>query len=118
MNVADTRNQDRRKIAHRAVIRRRVDAQTEISESGIVTLVVPKRSLISRRRRFHRVDLDEIGSMVWDAADGETTVGQIIRRIARKTGRPVEATEEALFAFLAQMTSRSLLALTVESSAG
>ena len=100
-----------RKIALRAVLHRRMGVQAEPHPSG-VTLVLPKRRIIpGRRRRFHRVELDRVGQLVWEAADGKTVVAQIIHRVAQKIERPFNVAEETLFAFLKHMTGRGLLLL-------
>ena len=96
----------------RAVLKRRAGVETEEHPKGI-TLLVPKRGIIPGRKKTHRVDLDPVGQLVWESADGKTTVAKIIQRVARKIEKPLDVAEEALFVFLRQMTGRGLLLLMV-----
>ena len=106
-----------RDTALSAVLHRRADIETQMRRDGI-TLLVPGRSLIPGRRKRRRLELDETGRTVWEAADGKTPVRQILRRIAAGAGRSEESVERSLFAFLKQMTTRGLLALTVTVEGG
>ena len=99
-----------RKVALNAVLQRRAGVQTE-AHSGGVTLLVPRRSLIPGRKRSHRVELDGMGQLVWELADGRTAVAQIVHHVARRLEEPFDVAEEALFAFLRHMSRRGLLLL-------
>jgi hypothetical protein len=58
--------------------------------------------------------LNAIGTAVWQAADGATSVGAIIARLAAELDTPTELVERDVTAFVVQLASRGLLTLYEE----
>ncbi|MEO6435978.1 MAG: PqqD family protein, partial [Tepidisphaeraceae bacterium] len=54
-------------------------------------------------------ELDELGKFVWDACDGETTVAQLIRRLAKQYNLNEREAEVATLAFLNTLARRGLI---------
>lgn len=75
---------------------------------GRVTLFVPRlgRGRLARRveswLRFtpYEVHLDDVGSSVWHACDGDTPVHDMATRLRERFGDQVEPTEDRLVEFL------------------
>lgn len=65
----------------------------------------------------HRVALDAIGSSVWRASDGEATVEQIARKIARELQIERREAELSLQQFFKELGRRGYIAFKVEPSA-
>lgn len=59
-----------------------------------------------------RVELDEVGSFVWRAADGSRTTREIIWKLAEVYKLNRRDAEAALFEFFRLLSSRNLLAFT------
>jgi hypothetical protein len=57
----------------------------------------------------YRIRLDEIGTLVWKACDGETTAAQIVERMRREFGDAVEPAEERLHNFILKMKRARLI---------
>lgn len=53
---------------------------------------------------YYRIRLDEVGSLIWQACDGETSLAQIARRMRDRFGDKVEPVDQRLVQFV-----RSLL---------
>ncbi len=51
----------------------------------------------------YRIRLDEIGSLVWKAFDGNTTMSAVANRLRKAFGQRVEPAEELLLQFASQM---------------
>jgi len=58
--------------------------------------------------------LNAIGTAVWQAADGATSVGAIITRLAAELDTPAELVERDVTTFVVQLASRGLLTLYEE----
>ena len=91
----------------------------EREDDGRVTLLEPKFTgpLLGRwlqpklRRPFIRTHLDEVGSAVWLACDGETSVSALAERLAERFGAEFDADHRRLTTFLQAMARRRLLRL-------
>ena len=59
----------------------------------------------------YRIRLDELGTFVWKACDGETPIGDIIVRMREQFGTDVEPADERLVMFIRKMTKSRLLEL-------
>ena len=109
------KHEQTRQLALKAVLQRRKGVSCEPRVDGL-TLLIPKKSFLLRRVRMHRVELDNLGGLIWQAADGETSVSEIIERLSERTELSFEAAEGAFFEFLRQMTGRNLLLLMVQKT--
>jgi CO/xanthine dehydrogenase FAD-binding subunit len=63
----------------------------------------------------HRVALDAIGSTVWRCADGDTTVEQIAKKLARELQIERREAEASLQQFFKELGRRGYIAFKVES---
>ena len=59
----------------------------------------------------YRIKLDEIGSLIWKACDGRTTLADIVRRLRARFGERVEPADLRLARFLRQMLKGKMLTL-------
>jgi hypothetical protein len=82
-----------------------------LTESGEVRILVPRygrsslgRWVAARLRRPHiTVNLDRLGSAVWKACDGETSVGGIADRLEETFGDDAAPIHERLETFLQEL---------------
>ena len=88
-------------------------------EAGRCILLRPKfgrssvgRWLASRVVEPHyRIRLDEIGTFVWKACDGETSLASIADRMREEFGPRAEPAEQRLAVFVRKMLRSRMLAL-------
>ncbi len=82
-----------------------------VTDEGRVRVLEPRygsgpigRWLATRLTRPNiEIRLDDIGSAVWQACDGETSVGEIAERLRERFGERVEPARDRLGTFLRQM---------------
>jgi hypothetical protein len=90
----------------------------EQNEDGLMVLRVPFRKrpvfrLLSRIFRLpteHVVELDAVGSSIWDLCDGKHTVSAILERIARHYKLDRREAEVSLFSYLNTLSQRRYVA--------
>ncbi len=58
-----------------------------------------------------KIDLDEIGSYVWENCDGNNSVAEISNKLREKFGEKVEPAEERVTQFIHQMNGTQLIKL-------
>lgn len=85
-------------------------AEFEISETGMVTLLIPKfkkekmrKFLLGRRNPFIHIHLDENGSAVWNEIDGIRPVGEICRILDEKLGEKIQPAEQRVTKFMTML---------------
>ena len=96
------------------------------NEAGKVTVLIPKFTtwLWSRllmpiqRQKYIKLKLDEIGSSVWKAIDGERKVSDICNLLKEKFGERIEPTEERVTRFLTQLHINNCITFKEISSSG
>lgn len=94
-------------------------------EEGVVIIEVHRAqnwktrllNLVFPLPESHRVALDAIGSTVWRAADGEATVEQIAKKIARELQIERREAEMSLQQFFKELGRRGYIAFKVETGA-
>jgi hypothetical protein len=87
--------------------------------SGLVTILFIKKKLNIIERIFfkkisskpYKIDLDEIGSFVWNLCDGNKTVKEITEISKRNFGERIEPAEERVEKFIRQMNKNKLVSL-------
>ncbi|MCS6920021.1 MAG: PqqD family protein [Fimbriimonadales bacterium] len=90
----------------------------EQDEEGVYTLIVPLQprglfgwfSRIFKLPREHRIELDDIGSLVWTLCDGRHNVDAIAQRLAQQYKLERREAEYSLFAFLNTLSRRGFIA--------
>jgi hypothetical protein len=65
----------------------------------------------------HRVALDAIGSTVWRASDGDSTVEQIAKKLARELQIERREAEASLQQFFKELGRRGYIAFKIENDA-
>ncbi|MEK3902079.1 MULTISPECIES: PqqD family protein [unclassified Paenibacillus] len=60
-------------------------------------------------KNYHVFELDEIGEIVWDALDGETTVQQIAENISNIYNEPLETVELDIKQFIKELLEKELI---------
>lgn len=82
-------------------------SEYKTDENGIVTLIVPKFKnlrlndfLFHPRKRFFKIALDELGSVVWLQIDGHTNVAWICKKVIEICGERILPVEERVTKFL------------------
>jgi hypothetical protein len=60
-------------------------------------------------KNYHVFQLDEIGELVWDALDGETTVKQIIENISKIYDVQLETVEHDIDQFIKELLEKELI---------
>lgn len=61
------------------------------------------------RDPYYRIRLDEVGTFVWKACDGQTSLAAIVEQMRNQFGDTVEPAEQRLSAFMRQMLRSRLL---------
>lgn len=93
--------------------------------SGLVSLEVPfaPSTLIEKAARFlggstatRRIELDEVGSFVWEMFDGRTTVREMIDRMSQQYKLNRREAEVSLTAFVKTLAGRQLVVVLVPES--
>ncbi|GIV06965.1 MAG: hypothetical protein KatS3mg017_0167 [Fimbriimonadales bacterium] len=108
---------DRRQVL-RLYPLRNAAVRYEQSEDGIYTLIVPLQprglfgwfSRIFKLPHEHRIELDDIGSLVWTLCDGQHQVDAIAQRLTQQYKLERREAEYALFAFLNTLARRGFIA--------
>ncbi|MBC8394426.1 MAG: PqqD family protein [Deltaproteobacteria bacterium] len=92
-------------------------------ESGVVLLSYPMKfrpwfgSIIRRLGRgsnktwTKKVELDDLGTAVWDLIDGKLTVGQLIQKFAEKYQLHSKEAEVAVTQFLRELGRRGIIGM-------
>lgn len=62
-------------------------------------------------KKPHKIDLDEIGSFVWELCDGNLSVEEIAAKAREKFSNKVEPAEKRVELFVRQMTKTKLINL-------
>lgn len=94
-------------------------------EEGVVVIEIHRAqnwktrllNLVFPLPEHHRVALDAIGSSVWRAADGESTVEQIAKKIARELQIERREAELSLQQFFKELGRRGYIAFVAEPEA-
>ena len=67
------------------------------------------------RDPYYRIRLDEFGTFVWKACDGETSLEVIAQRMQQRFGRDVEPADERVGQFVQTMVSSRLITVCRDS---
>ncbi len=97
---------------------RNAAVRSEQNEDGVYILIVPLQprglfgwfSRIFKLPREHRIELDEIGSVVWALCDGQHQVDAIVQRLVQQFKLERREAEYSLFAFLNTLSRRGFIA--------
>jgi len=100
-----------------------LDIKEERLESGVVQLQYPVRvrpwmAAVSKklgaaksRTSFRKLELDALGTEVWDLLDGKRTVGELIERFAENHRLAHREAEVSVTRFLRELGRRGLVGL-------
>lgn len=91
------------------------------NDKGEVCLEIPRRQepwfrplfLVFSVPKRRRIQLDEIGSEVWELCDGKRTVGEIILSFSRTHKLNRKETEVAMLTYFRELAKRRLVGLQV-----
>ncbi|HNX06518.1 MAG TPA: PqqD family protein [Bacteroidales bacterium] len=82
----------------------------ETAENGLITLVIPKfknekvnNYLLSPRKRFFRIALDELGTSVWMHIDGTKKVMEICKQVYDIYGEKIMPVDQRVTRFLTML---------------
>lgn len=100
---------------------RNVKLETRTTESGEVCIIVPRRTdwvgkllkLLVVIPKQREIELDAIGSDIWQLCDGEHTVGDIIEMLVDKYKLNQKEAEVSLSKYLDQLARRRLIGLAI-----
>ncbi len=80
------------------------------NEEGMVTLIVPKfknekfnKWFLNHRKRFFRISLDEVGSVVWQQIEGNRKVYEICNKASEILGEKVQPVDQRVTKFLTML---------------
>ena len=107
-----------------AVVVRNRQLRVERDVEGVVTLYAPFRAaaFVERMARWlgaparageAKIELDEVGSFVWDLCDGQMAVREMVACLADKYKLNGKESEAALTAFLRSLAGRNLVAIVI-----
>jgi len=60
---------------------------------------------------WYRIRLDEIGTLVWNLCDGDTSLSEIIQQMRQHFGNQIEPAEKRLYQFIRQLHRSRLITL-------
>ncbi|MEE4176583.1 MAG: PqqD family protein [Bacteroides sp.] len=91
--------------------------QHELEEEGTVRVLIPRfrgklsGKLLQPRLKspYIKLSLDELGSAVWLACDGQKNVRTICHEMREKLGEKIEPAEDRITRFLSQLYNQDLL---------
>ena len=100
----------------------------EKTETGEAVLEFPVK--LPRRIRFaawligkdsgetatRKLELDEVGSFIWEACDSRTTVSDLIRKVAKAYKLPRKESEHSTTLFLKMLAERGVLLMDVSEA--
>ena len=94
------------------------NCEHEINDGLMTVLFVKKKLNIIERTFFkkisskpYKIDLDEIGSFIWQLCDGKNSVDDIIKISKDKFEDKIEPAEERTVKFIKQMNKNKLVTL-------
>ncbi len=106
----------RSKIARRKGLRwRKIGEEIEIA----IPLPTSDKGLFSgffKEPKEKKIMLDEIGGYVWELADGERTVNEIIQKVAEKFKLHRKEVEASMIHFIRMLLSRGLIEIRLPVS--
>ncbi|MEI6511700.1 MAG: PqqD family protein [bacterium] len=93
----------------------------ETNDKGFIVLTIPRRSVgfwtfvggFMKVPDTHEVELDRIGTVVWDMCDGKTSVEAISKRICEVFKMSRLEAEMSLGDYLKQISKRGFVAVLV-----
>jgi hypothetical protein len=111
-----------REEAMRAVPLRNPAVTWTVNEEGEVQLTVPLRKdgwmrvakFVFKIPDTREIQLDEVGSEVWQWCDGENSVARIIERLQKQHKLNRKEAEVSLTAYLKTLAQRGLIGLKLE----
>jgi len=93
------------------------------TNNGIVTVLYFKKPTFIEKIFFrklinkpYKIDLDEIGSFIWDKINAFISVKEIIKLANEKFGEQIEPAENRVVQFMKQMHSNKLIMLFEKTS--
>lgn len=85
---------------------------------GIVTLLYFKKPTFVEKIFFrkmlnkpYKIDLDEVGSFIWEQIDSSKNIKEIVEVAKKHFGRKIEPADERIILFMKQMHSTKLIIL-------
>ena len=60
---------------------------------------------------YYRIRLDEVGTLIWKACDGRTSLADIVMRMRDRFGDGVEPADQRLARFVRQMLTGRMIAV-------
>lgn len=85
-------------------------------ESKQVGLIARLLGMLFRFRPRKRIQLDELGSIVWQMCDGEHTIREIAQELIKRYKLERHEAEVSLITFIQQLIKRRLITLPLTSS--
>lgn len=96
-------------------------AKVEETKSGAVRILVPVRQTwwtrlmrrLTQAPRYKKIELDEIGTYVWEQCDGQTTVAALIDKLCERFKLSRREGEASLTQYLRELAQRGVIGLAV-----
>ena len=99
--------------------------QYEASQEGMITVLVPhsenwltKRILPKPKNPAQRIQLDELGSFVWNLCDGKYSVQEICQNMEESFKGRVDSVQERTVLFVQQMYQQNFIKVFSRSTTG
>jgi hypothetical protein len=96
----------------------RQDCEFEENDGFVTVLYVEKEPTFIERTFFkhfikkpHRVDLDEVGSVIWKMIDGKSSVDELTKKAEEHFGDKIAPADERVKLFINQMFYTKLIKL-------
>ena len=93
----------------------------EATGEGLVRLLVPVRETLMTKvmrrltyvPKFKKIELDEVGTFVWQQCDGRTNVRALIDRVSKRYKLTQRESEVSVTLYLRTLARRNLIGLAV-----
>lgn len=98
--------------------------QAETTEAGVVRISAPIRPTLwtkvarrlTRVPEYRKIELDEIGTFVWNHCDGRNNVRALIKKLCKRFKLSYREGEVSLTQYLRTLARRNLIGLAVSES--
>lgn len=104
------------------VPKRDEDLQWETKEDGLVEIIIPRQGLLDKIVRLFfktpkamKIALDDVGTCVWKAIDGERNIEKIAEILKKEFGKDAEPLYQRLGTYINILRNNNFIILQKES---
>jgi hypothetical protein len=95
-----------------------MNAMYPARSTQIAARMLGSEMMIMSPRDATLFSLNEVGAVIWQAADGKTPLSAIVDRVCREFDVPPEAAQKDVDEFLEQLTGHNLVSVSDRAAGG